>query len=59
MIRNNFFFYLFVVFVLISSAQASLLRKRHVGQATFYDVGLGACGKQNNNHQFVAALVSK
>lgn len=28
------------------------------GDATYYNVGLGACGNNNNNNQLVAALVA-
>ncbi|CAG8543955.1 1164_t:CDS:2 [Paraglomus occultum] len=35
---------------------APLLHKRFVGQGTYYTVGLGACGKYNNDNQLVAAL---
>ncbi|CAG8772810.1 26414_t:CDS:1 [Gigaspora margarita] len=34
----------------------SALVKRESGDVTFYDVGLGACGKTNSNSDFICAL---
>ncbi|CAG8433253.1 4136_t:CDS:2 [Diversispora eburnea] len=39
-----------------SSSILSKRRKNYNGQATFYTVGLGACGHHNNNNQHVAAI---
>ncbi|OAD80739.1 hypothetical protein PHYBLDRAFT_105004 [Phycomyces blakesleeanus NRRL 1555(-)] len=35
-----------------------LVRRANSGEATFYGVGLGSCGKKNTNSQMVAALSS-
>ncbi|RHZ68908.1 hypothetical protein Glove_292g32 [Diversispora epigaea] len=42
--------------IISSSSILSKRGKTYRGEATFYDVGLGACGKQNNNNQRVAAI---
>ncbi|CAG8510920.1 7807_t:CDS:2 [Paraglomus brasilianum] len=57
MIRSTILLCFLVIFGIISSIQAApLLHKRFAGQATFYSVGLGACGKTNNDNQFVGAI---
>ncbi|KAI8098571.1 RlpA-like double-psi beta-barrel-protein domain-containing protein-containing protein [Halteromyces radiatus] len=35
---------------------APILNKRTSGSATFYEVGLGSCGKTNSDSEMVAAL---
>ncbi|KAI8332121.1 RlpA-like double-psi beta-barrel-protein domain-containing protein-containing protein [Chlamydoabsidia padenii] len=35
---------------------APILQKRHSGDATYYTVGLGSCGKTNSDSQMVVAL---
>ncbi|KAJ3369166.1 hypothetical protein GGF31_005447 [Allomyces arbusculus] len=39
-----------------ASTPATPLFKRHTGDATFYDVGLGSCGVTNNNGEQVVAV---
>jgi ribosomal protein S27E len=43
---------------LFTTSNAAPLKTRSSGQATFYEVGLGSCGKTNKNTQMVAALSS-
>ncbi|CAG8585147.1 7449_t:CDS:2 [Paraglomus brasilianum] len=57
MIRSTIILCSLIIFGIVSSIQAApLLHKRFAGQGTFYEVGLGACGKVNNDNELVAAL---
>jgi hypothetical protein len=54
---------IFTYFALVQSApidfqalEARNLEARRSGQGTYYEVGLGSCGKKNNNNQMVCAL---
>lgn len=51
-------FLLFTLFVLLFSVESAPLMARgsESGQGTYYEVGLGSCGKTNTNSQMVAAL---
>ncbi|KAI8096764.1 RlpA-like double-psi beta-barrel-protein domain-containing protein-containing protein [Halteromyces radiatus] len=37
-------------------ASPSLEKREFTGEGTYYNVGLGSCGKTNDDHQYVAAL---
>ncbi|TDL17209.1 hypothetical protein BD410DRAFT_579193 [Rickenella mellea] len=61
--RVSFFFVAFVAFILCAlaapvPADDDSLEKRitHSGRGTWYDTGLGACGKWNNSWEMVVAI---
>lgn len=58
--NTNSFMFLVVVFLLAFNIDSCISvpprGKTFSGDATFYEVGLGACGKVNNDNQFIVAL---
>ncbi|KAI8374493.1 RlpA-like double-psi beta-barrel-protein domain-containing protein-containing protein [Radiomyces spectabilis] len=56
--HSSFLVVLICIATLFSVQAAPVLNKRgdHQGQGTFYNVGMGSCGKKNKDSQMVAAL---
>ncbi|KAI0042642.1 hypothetical protein FA95DRAFT_1575621 [Auriscalpium vulgare] len=58
MFRAAVTFFFVAVFGALLSAVASPVEKRESGQGTWFDTGLGACGFNNVNSDFIVALAT-